>query len=296
MNRQITDHSNSGFNHSRTLSRMNSQTGVSPKKRFPLKRLNRIYGNNLLFLDSIQMERNPNPRVITFGMLKARNCRMEDGSLDRSRRVSWVDLMALCMLSPFYLFVYKLMGSTVGQRYEFEPKIWDPQAATDTIQATFSSPMGSLPHWLHWEDGQRLVGVPDAPMPGFTVFVIADVSPFSHTRTVADDQFVDSDKVQHTLDMSYTLHAVAPMAPAVVYHQPQHQMYGTGYPQMVMPPMSQMSHHPQPMYVLPTSRCDKADEKDVLNASSGPVHAIFPSPSSSPTTKPKPKPTQSTTS
>jgi hypothetical protein len=178
MNRQITDRSNSGFNHSRMLSRMNSQIGVSPKKRFPLRRLNHIYGNNPSFLDSIQMERNLNQRVIISGMSKARNCRMEDGSLDRSRRVSWVDLMALCVLSPFYLFVYKLMGSTVGHRYEFEPKIWDPQAATDTIQATFSSPMGSLPHWLHWEDGQRLVGVPDAPMPGFTVFVIADVSPF----------------------------------------------------------------------------------------------------------------------
>ena len=184
MNRQITDHSNSEFNHSQMLSKMNSQIGVSPKKRFPQKRSNRIYGNNLLFLDSIQMERNPSQRVITFGMLKARNCRMEDGSLDRSRRVSWVDLMALCMLSPFYLFVYKLMGSTVGQRYEFEPKIWDPQAATDTIQATFSSPMGSLPHWLHWEDGQRLVGVPDAPMPGFTVFVIADVSPFRLSKAL----------------------------------------------------------------------------------------------------------------
>jgi hypothetical protein len=80
--------------------------------------------------------------------------------------------------------VIELTGSTVGQRYEFEPKIWDPQAATDTIQATFSSPMGSLPHWLHWEDGQRLVGVPDAPMPGFTVFVIADVSPFRLSKAV----------------------------------------------------------------------------------------------------------------
>jgi len=180
-------------------------------------------------------------------MSKARNYRMEAGSSDLSRRVSWVDLMALCKLHFLIVFMIELMSSTVGHRYEFEPKIWDPQAATDTIQATFSSPLGSLPHWLHWEDGQRLVGVPDAPMPGFTVFVIADVSPFLYTKGVADDQFVDSDKVQHTLDMSYTLHAVAPMAPAVVYHQPQHQMFATGYPQMVMPPMSQMSHHPQPM-------------------------------------------------
>ena len=82
-----------------------------------------------------------------------------------------------------FLSYNELMGSTVGHRYEFEPKIWDPQAATDTIQATFSSPMGSLPHWLHWEDGQRLVGVPDAPMPGFTVFVIADVSLFSDIKS-----------------------------------------------------------------------------------------------------------------
>lgn len=89
-------------------------------------------------------------------------------------------------MSPSLTSDIELIDSTVGHRYEYEPKIWDPQAATETIQATFSSPMGSLPHWLHWEDGQRLVGVADGPTPPFTVFVIADVSPLIHLRAEAN--------------------------------------------------------------------------------------------------------------
>ena len=40
----------------------------------------------------------------------------------------------------------------VNQRYEWEPKIWDPQAASETIKVVFKSPAGSLPSWLRWED------------------------------------------------------------------------------------------------------------------------------------------------
>jgi hypothetical protein len=69
------------------------------------------------------------------------------------------------------------MCSTVGHRYEYEPKIWDPQAASETILAQFTSPPGTLPPWLHWEDGTKLAGVADAASPPFTVFVIADVRP-----------------------------------------------------------------------------------------------------------------------
>jgi hypothetical protein len=69
------------------------------------------------------------------------------------------------------------MVSTVGALYEYEPKIWDPQAASESIVATFSSPMGSLPHYLHWEEGSKLVGIADGPSNPFTVYVIADVCP-----------------------------------------------------------------------------------------------------------------------
>ena len=64
----------------------------------------------------------------------------------------------------------------VNQRYEWEPKIWDPQAASETIKAVFKSPAGSLPSWLRWGDGTKLVGIPDGPTAPFQVVVSADVS------------------------------------------------------------------------------------------------------------------------
>jgi hypothetical protein len=134
------------------------------------------------------------------------------------------------------------MYSTAGQLYEYEPKIWDPQAASETIAATFSSPMGSLPPWLHWEEGQKLVGVADGPSPPFTVYVIADVGLSITLRLMAADmQFIDGEGHPCTLDMSYTLQAVTPMAPAAPYPQPTAAMWPTmGYPQMAMPQMAQM--------------------------------------------------------
>ncbi len=61
--------------------------------------------------------------------------------------------------------------------YEYEPRIWDPQNAAETIHPTFSSPPGSLPEWLKWEDG-KLVGIPTQLQDGIEVVVLATVSTF----------------------------------------------------------------------------------------------------------------------
>jgi hypothetical protein len=99
-------------------------------------------------------------------------------------------LFNLNHLRKSYLFVVhlaqtmSLMVRTVGKMYEYEPKVWDPQAAVETIKPTFSSPHGSLPHWLRWDNtGTKLVGVADCPSNPFTVEVIADVSQFQIART-----------------------------------------------------------------------------------------------------------------
>lgn len=61
----------------------------------------------------------------------------------------------------------------MGHKYEYEPKIWDPQAASETIKANFSSPR--LPPWLSWVDGSILSGVPDMPSGPMPIVVVADV-------------------------------------------------------------------------------------------------------------------------
>lgn len=61
------------------------------------------------------------------------------------------------------------------QKYEWEPKIWDPQAASDAIRPHFKSPPGALPSWLKWEDDLKLVGVPVAPAGPVQITAIADV-------------------------------------------------------------------------------------------------------------------------
>lgn len=148
------------------------------------------------------------------------------------------------------------MIRTVGRQYEYEPKIWDPQAASETIEPRFSSPQGTLPPWLRWEGGKTLVGVADAPSNPFTVYMVAEVSVSSLVNWIfrtsflncTDSQFLDSDKNECTLKDSFTLQAVAPMLPAEPYPQPQMAGWmGMGYPQMVMPP--QMQPMAQPMYV-----------------------------------------------
>ena len=82
----------------------------------------------------------------------------------------------------------------LNDRYEWEPKVWDPQAASDTIKPTFSSPPGTLPPWLQWEAGTILVGIPTmetGPMP---------------ITTIAD--FIDPSGKPCTLETTFTLQVV----------------------------------------------------------------------------------------
>ncbi|WVN85806.1 uncharacterized protein L203_100957 [Cryptococcus depauperatus CBS 7841] len=87
----------------------------------------------------------------------------------------------------------------VNQRYEWEPRIWDPQAASDTLHPKYSSPPGSLPHWLRWEDGVKLVGMPDRPSAPFQIQVHAE--------------FVDGGGNHAVLDESYPCQAVPHLLP-----------------------------------------------------------------------------------
>jgi hypothetical protein len=64
----------------------------------------------------------------------------------------------------------------VNQKYEWEPKIWDPQAASETIHPVFKSPAGTLPFWLKWEEGgTKLVGIPTEPTGPIIITALAEV-------------------------------------------------------------------------------------------------------------------------
>jgi hypothetical protein len=63
----------------------------------------------------------------------------------------------------------------VNQKYEWEPKIWDPQAASETIRPTFKSPPGTLPAWLKWEESTKLIGIPTEPTGPLVITAIAEV-------------------------------------------------------------------------------------------------------------------------
>ncbi|WVQ74499.1 hypothetical protein IAR50_004100 [Cryptococcus sp. DSM 104548] len=128
-----------------------------------------------------------------------------------------------------------------GQRYEWEPRIWDPQAASDTLRPTFSSPPGSLPNWLRWEAGAKLVGVPDKPGPPFEIPVHA--------------QFVDGGGHDAMIDAVYPCQVVPQMMPVedsssqpVPMFQP---MFNAMPPQ---PAFDYMAHQmPQQMNMAPAS-------------------------------------------
>jgi hypothetical protein len=62
----------------------------------------------------------------------------------------------------------------VNQKYEWEPKVWDPQAASETIHPIFKSPPGTLPAWLKWEEG-KLVGIPVEASNPVTITAQAEV-------------------------------------------------------------------------------------------------------------------------
>jgi hypothetical protein len=93
----------------------------------------------------------------------------------------------------FRPFKRKIIGTpptfaVINQRYEWEPKIWDPMAPSSSIKPTFTSPPGSLPHWLSWEDG-KLTGVPDQPHPPVNVHVKADFIDGAHRPATATTDF-----------------------------------------------------------------------------------------------------------
>ncbi|WVW79999.1 hypothetical protein I302_101972 [Kwoniella bestiolae CBS 10118] len=87
----------------------------------------------------------------------------------------------------------------VNQKYEWEPRIWDPQAASDTIKPSFHSPPGGLPSWLRWEESTKLVGLPDQPTGPLPITVIAE--------------FVDGSGNQTTLETTFTIQVVPHLLP-----------------------------------------------------------------------------------
>ncbi|GFZ42715.1 hypothetical protein JCM24511_00432 [Saitozyma sp. JCM 24511] len=122
----------------------------------------------------------------------------------------------------------------VGQRYEWEPRIWDPQAASDTIKPTFKSPPGTLPPWLRWEDGSRLVGIPDQPTGPIPIIAIGE--------------FADGSGSKQTLDTTFNIQAVIPMTDPNMYAQAGFVPWTGDYP-------AEQGIHPnllgQPMLAYP---------------------------------------------
>ncbi|KIR69167.1 hypothetical protein I314_00271 [Cryptococcus bacillisporus CA1873] len=102
--------------------------------------------------------------------------------------------------------------AVVNQPYEWEPRIWDPQAASDTLHPKFSSPPGSLPHWLRWEDGVRLVGIPDQSTAPFQIQVHAE--------------FIDGSGNHSTLDAGYPCQVVSQLLPVTDNPSGPQQVYG----------------------------------------------------------------------
>jgi len=97
----------------------------------------------------------------------------------------------------------------VNQKYEWEPKIWDPQAASETIHPVFKSPPGSLPNWLRWDEG-KLVGTPTEPSGPIVITALAEFNDVSGTKC--------------TLETSFNVQAVLPhlmpsMDPAAIFAQ-----------------------------------------------------------------------------
>lgn len=91
-------------------------------------------------------------------------------------------------------------------------------APSTSIKPSFSSPMGSLPPWLVWEDETRLVGVPEGPQPPIHV--------------VATAHFVDGAGNPAELETSFTIAVIDQMM--TMPPQPMDPAQGGyGQPQMV---------------------------------------------------------------
>ncbi|KAI0079875.1 hypothetical protein K474DRAFT_1728692 [Panus rudis PR-1116 ss-1] len=81
----------------------------------------------------------------------------------------------------------------IGLRWQWQPRIWDPQASRSNMPVTYSSP--SLPSWLSWKDGV-LTGIPPPDAQSCDVTVEA--------RFVQDGQ---EEMLSHTIHIS-----IAPVA------------------------------------------------------------------------------------
>lgn len=102
----------------------------------------------------------------------------------------------------------------MNQHYEWEPRIWDPQAASETLNPVFRSPAGTLPPWLHWEDDAKLVGTPTAASGPIPIIAVAE--------------FVDSSGSKCIIETTFNLQVVLPHLmpvtdPAAIYAQVQAQ-------------------------------------------------------------------------
>lgn len=62
-----------------------------------------------------------------------------------------------------------------GSMYSWSARVWDPQASTTDLDVTFSSPEGSLPSWLSWNENV-LSGLPREGDQGGQVVALARVS------------------------------------------------------------------------------------------------------------------------
>lgn len=61
-----------------------------------------------------------------------------------------------------------------GLRWQWSPRVWDPQASRSNLPVQFSSP--GLPSWLAWDDKGTLSGVPPQDAQSCDVTVEARVS------------------------------------------------------------------------------------------------------------------------
>lgn len=78
-----------------------------------------------------------------------------------------------------------------GAMYSWAARVWDPQASTTDLDVTFSSPEGSLPSWLSWNENV-LSGLPREGDQGGQITALA--------------RFMDSSGVELELSQTFHLH------------------------------------------------------------------------------------------
>ncbi|WVQ94525.1 hypothetical protein IAU59_001604 [Kwoniella sp. CBS 9459] len=127
----------------------------------------------------------------------------------------------------------------VNQRYEWEPRIWDPQAASDTIKPIFDSPPGALPPWLRWEEGAKLAGVPDQPSGPIPILVKAEFTDGSGNPTTLETTFTIQ-VVPHLLPITET-HAMYAQAGYIPVDFPDQTQLGQVAPVAILGPPGQQA-------------------------------------------------------